>query len=224
MPAHECCPPAKQSLQHFLKDFCGEGQSASQAEGAYSIGGKGLSTIDVMPTGPARYRLLKESDNNPAVKEIAWTRIFPNGDDATPNEEGLRFYDQVLDELLKYGIEPLVTISHFDMPLALLYDRYGKPLFIVENGLGAADILEEGDIVNDDYRISYLNSHLSETRKAIQEGIELLGYTSWGCIDLISASTGEMRKRYGYIYVDQDNNGEGSLRGGAKRAFIGTKK
>ncbi|MNW59563.1 Aryl-phospho-beta-D-glucosidase BglH [compost metagenome] len=93
-------------------------------------------------------------------------------------------------------------------------------MFIVENGLGAADILEEGDIVNDDYRISYLDSHLSETRKAIQEGVELLGYTSWGCIDLISASTGEMRKRYGYIYVDQDNNGEGSLRGAQKELLL----
>ncbi|WP_138494934.1 glycoside hydrolase family 1 protein [Paenibacillus pinistramenti] len=369
---------------------------------------------------------------------VAWTRIFPNGDDEAPNEEGLKFYDNVIDELLKHGIEPLLTISHFDMPLALLenyggwrnrelvklyeryartlferykgkvkywitfneinmlahipfisggiviaegenkaqavyqsahhqflasalavkaarelrpeamigcmvaggatypltskpedsleamehdritqlftdvmvkgsypyyaadffrkknvqlqtepedaellrrytvdfisfsyytstavssdpehpdkasgnlfggvvnpylkasdwgwqidplglryalhqlYERYGKPLFIVENGLGASDVLEPGDVVNDDYRIDYLNRHLAEARKAIEEGVELIGYTSWGCIDLISASTGEMKKRYGYIYVDRDNDGSGSLRRVRKKSF-----
>lgn len=108
--------------------------------------------------------------------------------------------------------------------LNLLYDRYQKPLFIVENGLGAADILEVDNMINDDYRINYLREHISEAAKAIQDGVDLIGYTSWGPIDLISASTGEMNKRYGYIYVDKDNVGEGSLRRIKKKSFSWYKK
>ncbi len=108
--------------------------------------------------------------------------------------------------------------------LNLLYDRYQKPLFIVENGLGAADILEADDVINDDYRVIYLREHLSEVAKAIQDGVDLIGYTSWGPIDLISASTGEMKKRYGYIYVDKDNAGEGTIRRIKKKSFAWYKK
>lgn len=458
----------------FPQDFLwGGAVAANQVEGAYSEDGKGLSTADVLPPAPTRFKLLFHGKGEiPQVEEgtyypsheaidfyhryqedialfaemgfkvfrtsIAWTRIFPNGDDKQPNEAGLQFYDRVIDELLKHGIEPLITISHFDMPLALLenyggwrnrkliglferyartlferygqkvkywitfneinmlahipfisggividesenkaqavyqsahhqfvasalavkaarelipaaqigcmvaggatypltskpedaleamehdritqlftdvmvkgnypyfadsffrekgvslatesgdadllrqyavdfiafsyytstavssdpnhpdkasgnlfggvvnpylqssdwgwqidpsglryamhqlYERYGKPLFIVENGLGASDTLEPDGVVNDDYRIDYLNRHLIEARRAIEEGVELIGYTSWGCIDLISASTGEMKKRYGYIYVDRDNNGKGTLRRIRKKSF-----
>lgn len=108
--------------------------------------------------------------------------------------------------------------------LNLLYDRYQKPLFIVENGLGAADNLEADDTINDDYRINYLREHLLEVSKAIQDGVDLIGYTSWGPIDLISASTGEMKKRYGYIYVDKDNDGKGTLRRIKKKSFAWYKK
>lgn len=101
-----------------------------------------------------------------------------------------------------------------------LYDRYQKPLFIVENGLGAIDVLNADGSVDDDYRISYLAAHLKEARDAINiDGVELLGYTSWGCIDLVSASTGEMKKRYGYIYVDKDNDGKGTLKRYPKKSF-----
>lgn len=92
-----------------------------------------------------------------------------------------------------------------------LYDRYQKPLFIVENGLGAVDVVENGQ-VHDQYRIEYLKEHIAALKQAIEEdGVELLGYTTWGCIDLVSAGTGEMKKRYGFIYVDRDNEGHGSL-------------
>lgn len=101
-----------------------------------------------------------------------------------------------------------------------LYDRYQKPLFVVENGLGAQDVLNDDFTVNDDYRIDYLAKHISEMDKAINyDGVEVLGYTTWGCIDLVSAVTGEMKKRYGFIYVDRDNEGKGSLKRYPKKSF-----
>lgn len=100
-----------------------------------------------------------------------------------------------------------------------LYDRYQKPLFVVENGLGAVDTVNEEGQVEDSYRIDYLQKHLEQMGEAIQDGVEILGYTSWGPIDLVSASTGEMKKRYGYIYVDKDNDGKGSLKRIKKSSF-----
>ena len=299
---------------------------------------------------------------------IAWTRIFPNGDEGTPNEAGLEFYDQLIDECLKYDIEPVITISHYEMPLHLakeyggwknrklidfyerfaqtvlerysskvkywmtfneinsafhfpalsqglvksngeypaytarthkkygvdpekleqteedfqllkeypvdyigfsyymstainetdpqaatsegnllggvknpfleasewgwqidpeglrialneLYNRYQKPLFIVENGLGAIDHMEEDGTIIDDYRIDYLRRHIEAMANAVADGVDLMGYTPWGCIDLVSASTGEMSKRYGFIYVDLDDEGNGTLNRSKKKSF-----
>ncbi|UPK41785.1 6-phospho-beta-glucosidase [Paenibacillus pabuli] len=463
-----------EKLTAFPENFLwGGATAANQLEGAYLEGGKGLTTVDLIPTGANRFPIAlgnldsyepKDGEFYPSheaidfyhrYKEdialfaemgfkcfrmsIAWARIFPNGDDAEPNEAGLQFYDDVFDELLKYNIEPVVTICHFDVPVHLvetyggwknrkmigffetyaktlfnrykdkvkywmtfneinmllhlpyigagivlqdgenkeqvlyqaahhelvasalavkacheiipgaqigcmlaagmvypytsnpddvwkameqdresfffidvqskgaypgytkrffreheividmqpedadilmqntvdyigfsyyasrctstdpeilkdstegnvfgsvknpylqasewgwtidpkglritcnqLYDRYGKPLFIVENGLGATDVLLENDTVEDDYRIDYLNRHFAEMAEAIQDGVELLGYTSWGPIDLVSAGTGEMKKRYGYIYVDRNNDGSGTLRRVKKKSF-----
>ncbi len=106
--------------------------------------------------------------------------------------------------------------------LNTLYDRYQKPLFVVENGLGANDVLVEGPdgpTVLDDYRIQYLNNHLVQVSEAIEDGVEVMGYTSWGCIDLVSASTAEMKKRYGFIYVDRNNDGSGTLNRYKKKSF-----
>jgi 6-phospho-beta-glucosidase len=107
--------------------------------------------------------------------------------------------------------------------LNFFYDRYQKPLFIVENGLGAVDQLivdENGNkTVNDDYRIKYLNDHLVQVSEAIEDGVELLGYTTWGCIDLVSASTAELKKRYGFIYVDRNDDGTGTLERYKKKSF-----
>jgi Beta-glucosidase/6-phospho-beta-glucosidase/beta-galactosidase len=106
-----------------------------------------------------------------------------------------------------------------------LYDRYQKPLFVVENGLGAVDTPDANGEINDDYRIDYLREHIKAMKAAVEEdGVELLGYTSWGCIDLVSASTGEMKKRYGFIYVDRDNEGNGTLKRSKKKSFEWYKK
>ena len=440
--------------------------AANQCEGAYREDGKGLSVQDVLPRGLRGARTEEPTPDNLKLEaidfyhrykddiklfaemgfkvfrtSIAWSRIFPQGDEEQPNEKGLRFYDTLFDECHKYGIEPLVTISHYETPLGLaekydgwrsrrligfferycrtifdrykdkvkywltfneinslihapfmsggimtpadqlteqdlyqamhhelvasalavklghemmpgakigcmilgitaypltpdpddiiatmlkdretmmfadihargkypkylmnyfdekgirleilpedeallkhtvdfisfsyyssmcqtvhtdmavstggnlargyknpylkasewgwqidpkglrytlnkLYDRYQLPLFIVENGLGAADelvTLENGEkTVLDDYRIDYLKQHLLQVREAIHDGVELMGYTSWGCIDVVSASTAEMKKRYGYIYVDRNDDGSGTLERYRKKSF-----
>lgn len=452
-------------MTNFPEGFLwGGATAANQVEGAYAEGGKGLSIQDVLPQGliapptdgPTpdnlkleavdfyhRYAediaLFAEMGFKVYRFSIAWSRIFPNGDEEEPNEEGLAFYDRILDELERHGIEPLVTISHYETPLHLargyngwtnrkligfyerycraLFERYGarvrywltfneinallhapfmagaittprenvssqdlyhamhhqlvasarvtrlarelapqakvgcmilaipvypltpdpadvvaamhtahdayafgdvhcrgeypgyllrhfrekgiefditeqdrkdlrhtvdfvsfsyymsvcqsgdpatqagegnivpgipnptlqvsewgwqidpqglrvvmndywerwqKPLFIVENGLGAKDELVEVDgekTVVDDYRIAYLNDHLVQVEEAVADGVEVLGYTPWGCIDLVSASSAQMSKRYGFIYVDRHDDGAGTLERYRKKSF-----
>lgn len=103
------------------------------------------------------------------------------------------------------------------------YDRWQKPLFVVENGIGAKDELIEdgrgGKTVDDDYRIDFLAAHLRELGKAMEDGVPVLGYTAWGCIDLVSASTAQMSKRYGFIYVDRNDDGSGTLTRYKKKSF-----
>jgi len=103
--------------------------------------------------------------------------------------------------------------------LNVLWDRYQKPLFIVENGLGAKDKPDADGVVQDDYRIRYLNDHLVQVREAIDDGVDVMGYTSWGPIDLVSASKAELSKRYGFIYVDRDDSGNGTLARSRKKSF-----
>lgn len=451
--------------------------AAHQLEGGYDKGGKGLSIMDVVTAGDVNterritdgilegeyypnhaaidfyghykedIRLFAEMGFKCFRTSIAWTRIFPNGDEEQPNEEGLRFYDDVFDECLKYGIEPVITLSHFEMPLHLvkqyggwrsrklidffvrfaevcfrrykdkvkywmtfneinnqadirggdtfmlfansgilceegeqaeqlmyqaahyelvasakavrrgrainpdfmigcmiamcpiypatckpqdvlmaekamqkryyfadvhvngvypahvkkywdrnqmhlditqedldilksgcvdyigfsyymtfcafhqddnseydyrgnmdykknpyvkasdwgwqidpvglryalnwMTDRYPVPLFIVENGFGAYDQMEEDGTIHDSYRIAYLKEHIIEMKKAVEEdGVNLIGYTPWGCIDLVSAGTGEMDKRYGFIYVDKHNDATGDLSRKKKDSFF----
>ncbi len=441
--------------------------AANQCEGAYNEDGKGLSTQDVTPQGIKGPRTIEPTPDNMKLigidfyhqykddiklfaemgfkvfrTSIAWSRIFPNGDEKEPNEKGLQFYDDLFDELLKHGIEPLVTISHYETPLNLsikydgwinrdmisfyeryvrtifnrygekvkywltfneinsvlhepflsggiytdksklkkqdlyqavhhelvasalatkigheiipdskigcmvlsmpmypltsnpddviaamksdhmntffgdmhvrgqypgymkryfkendiqikmdegdeellknhtvdfvsfsyymsaceaadrtkvqagegnlmggvtnpylkqsewgwaidpqglryvlnqFYDRWQKPLFIVENGLGAVDeLITEPDgtkTVYDDYRINYLRDHLLQVKEAVEDGVPVMGYTSWGCIDLVSASTAELKKRYGFIYVDRNDDGSGTLNRYKKKSF-----
>ena len=103
--------------------------------------------------------------------------------------------------------------------------RWHKPLFIVENGLGAYDKLTPDHKIHDDYRIDYLRSHIEQMKLAVtKDGVDLIGYLPWGCIDLVSASTGEMQKRYGFIYVDEDDHGQGSLKRYKKDSFYWYKK
>ena len=100
-----------------------------------------------------------------------------------------------------------------------LYNRYEKPVFIVENGLGAIDNVDENFYVEDEYRIDYLREHIEAMADAIKDGVDIMGYTPWGCIDLVSASTGEMSKRYGFIYVDLDDEGNGTGKRYEKKSF-----
>ncbi len=104
--------------------------------------------------------------------------------------------------------------------LSALYERYEVPLFIVENGFGAVDTVSANGDINDDYRIDYLRAHIEQMAKAIAiDGVDLMGYTPWGCIDLVSFTTGEMKKRYGFIYVDKHDDGSGSLTRSRKKSF-----
>ncbi len=119
------------------------------------------------------------------------------------------------------------TIDPTGLRIALntLYDRYQLPIWIVENGLGAVDKVEEDGSIQDSYRIDYLREHIKAMRDAICiDGVDLMGYTPWGCIDLISASTGEMKKRYGMIYVDRDDKGNGTCKRSRKESFYWYKK
>ncbi|GAA4075540.1 glycoside hydrolase family 1 protein [Amphibacillus indicireducens] len=108
--------------------------------------------------------------------------------------------------------------------LKQLYDRYQVPLFVVENGLGAYDKVEADGTIQDDYRIDYLREHISAIGDAIEDGVDVMGYTSWGCIDLVSASTGEYSKRYGFIYVDKHDDGSGTMERKKKASFDWYKK
>ena len=100
-----------------------------------------------------------------------------------------------------------------------VYDRYRIPLMIVENGLGAADTVEEDGSIHDQYRIDYMRDHIEQMAEVIEDGVELMGYTMWGPIDIVSAGTGEMKKRYGFIYVDKNNDGTGDLHRSRKDSF-----
>lgn len=100
-----------------------------------------------------------------------------------------------------------------------LYDRYHLPMMVVENGLGAFDKIEEDGSINDDYRIDYLRKHIEQMHEAVLDGVDLVGFTPWGCIDLVSASTGEMAKRYGFIYVEKYDDGSGDFSRRRKKSF-----
>ncbi|MBC1514681.1 family 1 glycosylhydrolase [Listeria immobilis] len=100
-----------------------------------------------------------------------------------------------------------------------LYDRYQIPLFVVENGLGQIDEIDENGEINDEYRIDYVRQHVLAMKEALQDGVEIMGYTYWGPIDIVSVGTGEMKKRYGFIYVDRDNDGNGTLERKKKKSF-----
>lgn len=129
-----------------------------------------------------------------------------------------------------YGVRnPFLKYSDWDWamdPIGFKYflhfinDRYEKPLFVVENGLGAYDTVEKDNSIHDSYRITYLANHIQSMKEAVEEGVNLFGYTTWGPLDLISFSTGQMEKRYGFIYVDMDDYGNGTLQRIRKDSFF----
>lgn len=178
--------------------------------------------------------IVKEADDDRIMKEypvdfISFSYYMSSceaadktGLDVTPGNTILAVKNPYLEtSQWDWQIDPLgLRIS-----LVELYDRYRKPLFIVENGLGARDVLTEDKKVHDQYRIEYLKKHFECMLDAIvEDGVELMGYTSWACIDLISESTKQISKRYGYIYVDIDDYGNGTYNRYRKDSFYWYKK
>lgn len=143
-------------------------------------------------------------------------------------------YDKVQGNLLTNGVKnPYLQTSDWGwqidakslrVALNQLYDRYQIPLLIAENGLGAKDEINEDGTINDEYRMNYLRDHIIQMKEAIKDGVELFGYTPWGCIDVVSASTAQMSKRYGFIYVDLDDEGNGTKNRLKKDSFYWYKK
>lgn len=138
----------------------------------------------------------------------------------TPDAAGGNFFGGVKNPFLEasdWGWE--IDPDGLRIALNNLYYRYQKPVFVVENGLGATDNIDETGEIKDTYRIDYLRKHILSMSEAIEDGVEIIGYTPWGCIDLVSASTGEMSKRYGMIYVDLDDEGNGTFDRKKKDSF-----
>ncbi|MDI9591411.1 MAG: family 1 glycosylhydrolase [Acidobacteriota bacterium] len=138
------------------------------------------------------------------------------------------FSDQTSGNIMGGVRNPYLELTEWDWPidpvglrytLNKVYDRYRVPVMITENGLGAVDTVEADGSIHDPYRIKYMRRHIEEMAKAVDDGVDLIGYTPWGCIDLVSVSTGEMRKRYGFIYVDADDEGHGTFDRTRKDSF-----
>ena len=126
----------------------------------------------------------------------------------------------ILYALILYGsIYSTATGTFYGFSTKLPRNRFKKPIMVAENGFGAFDKLEEDGKVHDDYRIKYLKEHIHQMKICIDEGVKVIGYTSWGCIDIVSAGTSERSKRYGYIYVDSDDYGKGTMKRYKKDSF-----
>ncbi len=194
-----------------------------QARGEYPAYAKKMFEREgiKLETGPEDDEILKEHTVDFISFSYYSSRCVSTAEEAITESTSGNVMKSVKNPYLKesewgWQIDPL----GLRVTLNTLYDRYQKPLFIVENGLGAVDRLEKDGSIIDDYRINYLEEHIKAMIEAVDEdGVDLLGYTPWGCIDLVSASTGEMKKRYGFIYVDKDNEGNGSLKRSRKKSF-----
>ena len=155
-----------------------------------------------------------------------YNRETVTSDESLKNNDSNNCYTQVTN--------PYVKMTEWGCPLDgtglrivlnQLYERYQLPLFIVENGLGMADEIKEDGSIDDDYRIDYHAEHIKNFIKAVEEdGVNLIGYTTWGGIDLVSAGTGQMRKRYGFIYTDKNDDGTGTMERRPKKSFYWYKK
>ena len=192
-----------QEKKHAMADkrfpdgfYIGGATSDWQFEGGFGEGDRGLLSVDFATDG---------NQQNP--RQVTW--IDKDGN------RGKSHWEAPLPE----G----ATLTMFAM--SEFYDRYHKPLLVIENGMGAIDVLEEDGSVHNQYRIEYLSKHLSAIRDAIcEDGVDCIGYTMWGNIDLVSRSTGEMAKRYGFVYVDMDDKGYGTLKRSRKDSFWWMKK
>ncbi len=205
-----------QKLDHLINDFCAD----VQIKGKYpSYALQYLKENEVeLKINPEDEKILKEG----CVDFYSFSYYMSN---CVTTEAG---HETTLGNLLGGVKNPYLEASQWGWqidPKGLLYtlnkiyDRYNIPIFIVENGLGAVDELDSEGFINDDYRINYLRQHITEMKNAIESDIDLIGYTVWSAFDIVSSGTGEMKKRYGFIYVDKDDNGNGTLRRSRKKSF-----
>lgn len=199
---------------YFLIDVQSRGQYPSYALKEFER--KGI----ILEMEEGDLRLLKENTVDFISFSYYMSRVA-SADPKITNDTSANLFNSIRNPYLEasewgWQVDPLglrITLND-------LYDRYQKPLFIVENGLGAVDTPDENGFVKDDYRINYLRDHIQAMKDAVDiDGVDLMGYTMWGPIDLVSAGTGEMKKRYGFIYVDRDNQGNGSLNRTKKKSF-----
>lgn len=212
-----------QQMNDKLNFFCGD----VQAKGKYPYYMKRYfeqNNIQVDIT-PEDEKLLQKGTVDYYTFSYYMTTCIADDLDKRDDKSGGNLFGGVSNEYLEtsdwgWQIDPV----GLRFTLNQIYSRYELPLMVVENGLGAFDELTAEGTIEDDYRIDYFKQHIIEMGKAIDDGVDLIGYTPWGCIDLISAGTGEMSKRYGFIYVDRDDEGNGSLKRYPKKSFYWYKK
>ncbi|MTK10206.1 MAG: glycoside hydrolase family 1 protein [Hungatella sp.] len=210
-----------QELDHLINDFCAD----VQVKGSYP--GYALRYLEEnqiqLAVEPEDEAVLR----NGCVDFYSFSYYMSN---CVTTEEG---HSTTLGNLLGGVRNPYLETSQWGWqidPKGLRYtlnkiqDRYGIPIFIVENGLGAVDEPDDNGLIRDDYRINYLRQHITEMERAINSHVNLMGYTVWSALDIVSSGTGEMKKRYGFIYVDQDDQGNGTMKRVRKKSFYWYKK
>lgn len=209
-----------QEFNYYCADVQVRGQYPAYTERMLKNHG---TSFDALEIGSDDLELLKSY----SVDYVGFSYYMSSAVNVTTNQP-----DEIAGNLLGGVRNPFLKASEWGwqidpegLRIALneLYNRYQKPVFVVENGLGAIDQVD-GSMIQDDYRINYLREHVKAMDEAIQDGVDLMGYTPWGCIDLVSASTGEMSKRYGFIYVDLDDESKGTLDRSPKKSFYWYKK
>ncbi len=210
-----------QELDHLINDFCAD----VQVKGSYP--GYALRYLE-----ENQIQLVVEPEDeavlrNGCVDFYSFSYYMSN---CVTTEEG---HSTTLGNLLGGVRNPYLETSQWGWqidPKGLRYtlnkiqDRYGIPIFIVENGLGAVDVPDDNGFICDDYRINYLRQHITEMETAINSHVNLMGYTVWSALDIVSSGTGEMKKRYGFIYVDKDDQGNGTMKRFRKKSFYWYKK
>ncbi|MGC6177042.1 glycoside hydrolase family 1 protein [Lacrimispora sp. 38-1] len=210
-----------QELDHLINDFCADVQIKGSYPG-YALRYLEENNIDltVEPEDEAVLRI-------GCVDFYSFSYYMSN---CVTTEEG---HATTLGNLLGGVKNPYLETSQWGWqidPKGLRYtlnkiqDRYGIPVFIVENGLGAVDEPDDNGCIHDDYRINYLRQHITEMERAIAGKVNLMGYTVWSALDIVSSGTGEMKKRYGFIYVDKDDQGNGTMKRFRKKSFYWYKK
>ncbi|MBE5988649.1 MAG: glycoside hydrolase family 1 protein [Paenibacillaceae bacterium] len=210
-----------QELDHLINDFCAD----VQVKGSYP--GYALRYLEEnqiqLAVEPEDEAVLR----NGCVDFYSFSYYMSN---CVTTEEG---HTTTLGNLLGGVKNPYLETSQWGWqidPKGLRYtlnkiqDRYGIPIFIVENGLGAVDQPDDNGFIRDDYRINYLRQHITEMERAVNSHVNLMGYTVWSALDIVSSGTGEMKKRYGFIYVDKDDQGNGTMKRVRKKSFYWYKK